>query len=307
MDLLNGISDWELMPDEIIIVDSSTESSQVKKSASHILEKYAIEFKIIQRSLAYPGCARNIGVKVSRGEYLAFLDVTTIPPKNWLYLAIVELSNHPEANGMYGSTQYTATKYFSKLVRLATYGVYPLQTLPASVIRRDTMCITGQFIETTRAGEDTDWMTRVNIHRLYLLKSNSTVYYDGLDNLTLKLLLKKWFRNYKHSAKLPYLYAHKSIYYHALVIFLLIMAFNWNWVVAGWNTESEFYIPHFTKIIFFLILISYACIRGVLIPIKKGASLTELLPLKWILVLGISALLDITKLLAFARGRWMRE
>ena len=307
LNLLRGIRDWELKPDEIVIVDSSVDASQVNIKITSILQKIGIKFQLIHQNHAYPGAARNIGIRVSKGELLAFLDVKTIPQKKWLASAMQKLSNHPDASGIYGGTQYVATTYLSKTVRLATYGVSPLKTLPGSLLKRDVINITGQFIESTRAGEDTDWMARLNLHKLKIMNADSILNYNGLDNLTLPQLLGKWYRNYKFAAKLPYQFAHKNLYYHALVFFLLLVAFNWNWIIAGWNQESNLYIPHFTKIIFILIVSFYIYVRGILMPMKKGASWSDLLPLKWLYVAVIGALLDVTKILAFARGRWMRE
>lgn len=306
LNLLSGISEWDLKPDEIIIIDSSNDSIQVNGFITEFILRIDVNIKFIHRTQAYPGAARNLGINISNGEFLAFLDVKTIPQKNWLNLAMNQLLTHPEASGVFGSTQYIATNYIAKLIRMATYGKNPIRTLPGSLFRRNTIYITGQFIESTRAGEDTDWMIRINLHKLIILNAESIIVYDGLDNLTLPSLLKKWFRNYKYAARLPYLYAHKSLYYHALVVLLLISAFNWNWVVAGWNSESEFYVPHLTKIVFLLVLISYSFVRGIWVPHKKGATYSDLMPLKWIFVLCISALLDLVKTLAFIRGRCMR-
>jgi len=307
LNLLSGINKWDLKPDEIIIVDSSNHALHVKTCVTEVLLKTDIKFELIHRAHAYPGAARNIGINISKGEFLAFLDVKTIPQKNWLDSAMNLLSTHPEAGGVFGSTQYIANNYIAKLIRMATYGIAPLRTLPGSLFRRDTMYISGQFIESTRAGEDTDWMIRLNLHKLNILNAKSIVSYDGLDNISIFKLLKKWFRNYRYAAKLPYLYAHKSLYYHALVLLILFVAFNWNWIIAGWNSESDFYIPHFTKIVFILVLISYIFVRGIWVPINKGATYSDLMPLKWIFVACISAALDLTKTLAFIRGRWLRE
>ncbi len=307
LNLLKGIANWDLLPDEIIVVDSSSDSTFVNLVVTNVLEGIGVKFHIIHCSNKYPGAARNIGLNASSGEFVAFLDVRTIPAKNWLLLAIENLLSHPNANGVYGETYYIVNSFFSKLIRLSSYGELPLQTLPGSVFRRETMNIVGNFIGFCRAGEDTDWMVRLRLHGLYMLKASSTINYSGLNDLTLSSLLRKWYRNYQYAAELPYLHAHKNIYSYVLTVVLILIAFNWNWIVAGWDSESEYYIPHITKIIITSLIFVYVLIRGLLIPMKKGALWVDLIPFNWIVVAGLSALLDATKILAFAKVRIKRD
>lgn len=307
MVLLRDIDNWELKPEEIIIIDSSDNTNHSYLIIANYLKKTNIKFKLIQRTRAYPGAARNIGVKAACGDLLAFLDVKTVPKKDWLNSTNTLLSNNPNVYGILGATQYISNRFFSKMVKLATYGESPIQTLPGSLLKRNTMNITGQFIEFTRAGEDADWMKRLHLHKLNILNGISIIHYDGLDGLSFSAILGKWYRNYKHAAKLPYLNAHKSLYYHALMVLMLIIAFNWNWVVASWNIESGLYIPNFTKIVFFILLIAYFCIRGIWFPFKKGANFFDLLPWNWIFISIISIFLDFTKALAFVRVKWKND
>ncbi len=307
LNLLKGIANWDLLPDEIIVVDSSSDSNFVNLAVTNVLEGIGIKFHIIHCSNKYPGAARNIGLNASSGEFVAFLDVRTIPTKNWLLLAIENLLSHPNASGVYGETYYTVSSFFSKLIRLSSYGELPLQTLPGSVFRRETMNIVGNFIGFCRAGEDTDWMVRLRLHGLYMLKASSTINYSGLNDLTLSSLLRKWYRNYQYAAELPYLHAHKNIYSYVLMVVSILIAFNWNWIVAGWDSESEYYIPHITKILMTSLIFAYVLIRGLLIPMKKGALWVDLIPFNWVVVAGLSALLDATKILAFAKVRIKRD
>ena len=75
LNLLSGISGWDLKPDEIIIVDSSKDKLHVNTCITEFLLKIDIKFELIHQAHAYPGAARNIGIKISNGEFLAFLDV----------------------------------------------------------------------------------------------------------------------------------------------------------------------------------------------------------------------------------------
>ena len=79
--VLKKINDQILKPNEIIIIDSSNnikiqEMIRFFDSSIHILYHWVPK--------AYPGHSRNIGVKLAKNEYVAFIDSKTLPKKNWL-------------------------------------------------------------------------------------------------------------------------------------------------------------------------------------------------------------------------------
>ncbi|WP_020482957.1 glycosyltransferase family 2 protein [Methylomonas sp. MK1] len=86
---------------EIIAVnDGSTDSSQ------DILKKYADSIKILSQPNLGASAARNLGVSVSSGDILAFLDSDDIWDKNKLERQLEVLENHPEAIGLYSDVRY---------------------------------------------------------------------------------------------------------------------------------------------------------------------------------------------------------
>ena len=84
------------------------------------------------------------------------------------------------------------------------------------------------------------------------------------------------------------------------------MAFNWNAVLASWDSESALYIPNITKISALVILISYIFIRGIFIPKRKGVSLKFIFPINFIFISFFSAILDFVKVSAFVFGKFIR-
>ena len=131
--------------------------------------------------------------------------------------------------------------------------------------------------------------------------------YDELNTTSSKQLIKKWFRNHVFGARLPFFRAHKDFYYYALSFIAVVIAFNWNWILASWDEESIFFIPNITKISVLIIVIIYIFIRGIYLPIKKGVNLRFILPINFIFIALLSALLDFTKALAFGYSKFIKK
>ncbi len=79
--VFSTINSQSLGPDEVIIVDSSTDNT-VYELINDL--KYDIPIIYHRVNKAYPGRARNIGVDLANGEWVAFLDCKTVPEKDWL-------------------------------------------------------------------------------------------------------------------------------------------------------------------------------------------------------------------------------
>ena len=177
--LLSAIKTWESYPNEIVIVDSSSSPLEIESDLSNFFELNEIVIKLIYKKNLFPGAARNIGIKESSCSIIAFLDVLTIPDKSWLPKCLLEFHDK-KIDGVWGFTKYEAHNRFQKIIRAATYGVLPVKTLPGSLIKKTAFFQSGLFVESTRAGEDSDWMARVNLHDLNFKSSNYPNSYSGL-------------------------------------------------------------------------------------------------------------------------------
>ena len=200
---------------------------------------------------------------------------------------------------MIGSTNYLYSNYIQKIIIAATYGFLPLITLPGSILSRQSLDSVGFFAPKWRAGEDVDFLVRLNslfsnnlfsnVPNSYVLRSSNLFYY-----------FFKWLRNYSDSVPYQKLTAQSHALILLFAIFILLFSFNWNWVVAGWNESFPLYVAHITKYTFAVCVLAYIFLRGVYLPIKKASfslgrcTLIDLLP-----VLLVSLLLDLAKTLGF--------
>ena len=255
---------------------------------------------IFNEKICFPGEARNIGLKLSKGNFIAFLDVNTIPPVNWLEKSIKLVSNN---ESLLGRTEYQYTNNFNKAFISATYGFKPLYTVPGSLIKKDLFDRVGWFIPNVRSGEDSDWIKRSLYFSSYLKNTQMpSVKYIGLKDKTFSNLCKKWHKFCISSSILQIHQRQKYIYLLLITNFLIIFAFNWNSIFSEWDMNNQLYIPHVTKMTAFSIAFIYICIRIILIPLSKGVKLNKFGFIDFFNLFSISVIIDAVKLSAFAQS-----
>jgi glycosyltransferase involved in cell wall biosynthesis len=297
--LLSKVLEQTTKPCEVLIVDSSESIFEFEDKTQNSFACAGINLIYIHSKPLNPGGARNLGVQRSSCELVAFLDVKTLPPTNWLEDALLQITTS-NCMGVLGKTSYFASSLFEKRVRAATYGPNPIVTLPGSLFRRDVFKIVGLFLSHTIAGEDADWILRARLHGILLsTKSQTTLNYTGLVGIKLTELIKKWWRNYRACRDIPYLADHRSIYLLIINIIVIIIVMHWNEVVANWNQDSNLYIGHITKIGVGVIVSLYILYRGFYLPYRRHVSLKYLFPFEWIMIVLIGVTIDIVKLAAF--------
>ena len=304
--LLRGISNWKAVPNEIIIINTDQEKLSFPSDIELFTEQGHINFCIFHQEKTYPGHARNIGICNASNSLLAFLDTSTHPSNDWL-LNGLHIINSNNCEGVWGKTNYQAEKFVSKIFRASTYGEKPIQTLPGSILHKNIFKKCGLFVESTRAGEDGDFMSRAKLHNVNVCESESSLNYDKLDRMSFREIIRKWYRNYFHSASMPYIRAHKDIYFYGISFLAIIIAYNWNRIFDPTGIENELFIPNVTKISVLIIFLAYLFIRGVLLPIKKGTPLKFIFPLNLILISFMSFFLDLTKTIAFVYSKFFKS
>ena len=241
--VLLAIKGQFLAPNEVIIVDSSTDNAVYE-----LTNDFDSDVPIIyhREKKTYPGEARNIGVDLANSDWIAFLDSKTVPKKDWLerYCHLIEAY---QTDAVYGVTRFEAESSFQKTLRAATYGKIGHHTVPGTLIKKKVFTDSGGFLEHVRMGEDIEWRERlmrsgINIHG----PKEPVVTYTGLpDNFS--STVKKYLTSAYHTARLNILRNVKDAYLTLLLILSAIILPKWNFLIGGWDTNPLF-IPHVTKI-----------------------------------------------------------
>ena len=224
----------------------------------------------------------------------------TIPKPHWLETTLSLLDSQC-ATGVFGATCFVADNRFEKLVRDGFYGQIPRKTLPGSVFRREVFSRAGQFIDWVRAGEDTEWILRLELLKIPIVyPSVALVDYIGLIDLEMKQLLKKWYRNYTACRELPHFFPQKLLLWMVLYPLLILIAFNWNYLIADWRIDSPMYIGHVTKVVAIMPGVAYVIVRGLILPLQHGVKIRRLLPVRFISIVLVCLLADLAKILVFS-------
>ena len=298
--LIKSINNQIIKPAEIVIIDSSVDRGKCPSEISSLCAFSGIKLIYEQRDSALPGDARNIGIRRASSGLIALLDVKTIPQPDWIDKSLRILAIEG-VSGVWGSTYFIAETKFERLVRDGLFGMHPRKTLPGSVFRREVFEKAGQFVDWVRAGEDTEWMLRVEVHKIKVASTlNISINYTGLIGSDAKQLLKKWNRNYTMSRELPHFFPQKIFLWLIFYPMMILIAFNWNYLIADWRMDSPLYLGHVTKIMAILPFFVYIIMRGFIIPLKRGVSIFQLVPFRFFGILLICMIADGVKGLVFS-------
>ena len=298
--VLRGICYQSLLPQEVILIRVSNllngENEYWHAWIQDFLKK-GVTLNIVEaKSVLFPGAARNLGLMCATMQWVAFLDVETIPFEHWLHeqMKSIEASS---SLGIFGSTIYAAKNFKHVLVRDAIYGRRPIQTLPGSVFSKKVFNLVGQFIPLIRAAEDTEWMIRAKTMgvRIAANSCDAQISYNGLSKLGLRGLARKWRRNYLSSRQLQHLKVQTTIVWLLGYVVVSLIAFNWNAIVAGWQVDSPFYLDHVTKIVSLTPIALHIIFRGCYLPFKRGVPLSGIFPFRFMLLAAVGAFLDVVK------------
>nr|WP_282104263.1 glycosyltransferase family 2 protein [Exiguobacterium sp. 17-1] len=159
---------------EVIVIDDGS-----KHDLSGLYERYSFDMKIIKIENSGPSNARNIGISLSRGKYIAFLDSDDIWDQKKLKVQ-VELMEKNSA--VWSQHSYTMiyengkknkkinTKKYSGDVFLKSFISLKIQTSTIMVLREELIKNNIKFPVNLRYGEDGEFYRELAIkHRLFFV------------------------------------------------------------------------------------------------------------------------------------------
>jgi len=292
-ELFNALEKQTFKNFDIIFINSECKNSfEIEKKVSSFSQ---LDIKVFRTPPLCPGDARNLGVQHSKSSIIAFLDVRTIPKKDWLESSLEYKTVH-NYDIVLGKFTCRASTALQVLVRSATFGMHPSDSLPGSILSKELFKSVGNFIVGARAGEDEEWLGRMRkSHYQIGSMTFATLDYIGLPQKIFGLV-QKWFFYSIKSAPINVASSQKGAYSFAMFLLIIYFFLNWNYIFTDdqWD-KSPYFIPHVNKIIWSIFLIIYLFFRGFFLPLKKGVSQNFLMPFNWFLISLIGLMIDLSK------------
>ena len=211
--VLHAIYEGTYLPRQTIIVDGGSKDSTIEKA-----REYPVEVFLNPKASA--AAARNIGIKASKSEIIAFTDSDCVPHKNWLENIFKRFKENPNLVGVGGKMlplepknyveTFSANVFLNEIMRFPDQIFKPNKKfLPGSFItancayRRKALIDIGGFNEFFKNhGEDIDLYWRmIDKFPSRLLYDPSIIIYHSFPD-TYSKLIRKYFQYGIASSKL---------------------------------------------------------------------------------------------------------
>jgi len=180
---IQSVLDQTLAPDEIIVVDDGSTDGTAAVAAA-LTNASPLPMRYVYQENLGPAAARNHGMGLAQGDFLAFLDADDIwmPEKCQCQLQV--LAEHPLAGVAWGcSITFAGDISPNQAPSTVLVPLSPRFLLQSMLFRRSALEQVGGFDVTMRLGEDVDWIFRALECSLpVVIHGDLVVYYRRHEN-----------------------------------------------------------------------------------------------------------------------------
>lgn len=181
---IQNVKNQDYKPLEIIVIDDGSTDKTVEIAA-----KFKDTIHYVYQENSSPAAARNCGIRMAKGDVIAFLDVDDLWSDDKLKLQASYLAANPSVEIVQGLIQQM------KLSELAAnnqpifepaHKPYSYINLGSAIYRKSVFDKIGFFDETLSYAEDVDWFIRAWENGIYkvVLEQVSLFYRKHKDNMT---------------------------------------------------------------------------------------------------------------------------
>ena len=179
---LELIKSQSYQPKEVLLINSSSTDT-----TSNLIDKWIVKnkcknkYKNIFKNTEYPSTSKNLGIKLSKNEWIAFMDCDLKFKNNWLQNQVKFIKKY-SLNFVLGTCYLKGSGLVDSCCVAQTWGYKTkISVIPSSVVNKKIFKKTGLFYP-SRAGYDRLWIT--NLKKIYKnkVKNNYTIEYSKFNH-----------------------------------------------------------------------------------------------------------------------------
>ena len=288
---LEIISQQTKLPKEVILVDSSSTdggSTFLNKWIEQHQGENGVHYRNIFEYTDTPSSSKNVGIRLAKTEWIAFMDCGLQFSNNLLESQICYINNSG-LDIVSGVCDFSGTNVFDNCCLAHTYGYRRKRVVvPSTLVKRSIFEKTGLFLENRRSGYDHAW--KIYLKRAALLRGinlDTVVYYNGVNFADSFIsLFKKMVLYFKPAVSIRYYYMP---YIFALLAFLLFISIFISLMFVG------------------EIILIYILARWFVIPTIKSRGISVFIdyPLTIIYMLPVGIVLDFGRIIGIFKGIYL--
>lgn len=191
---INSILTQECKPLEIILIDDGSTDDSLE-----IAKKYKTKIRIFTQENKGAAAARNLGVKNSKGAYLAFLDADDLWTPNHLSLLLKVFGDDPELEMAFGNVEQFISPELAgheNIKIMEENRIMPGYHPGAMLIKKETFLKVGLLNEKLHLAEFVDWFARANDIKIKQQLIPETVYKRRIHSTNQGVLKKEYMKDY---------------------------------------------------------------------------------------------------------------
>jgi glycosyltransferase involved in cell wall biosynthesis len=223
---LKLIKSQSYQPKKVLLINSSSTDT-----TSNLIDKWIVKnkcknkYKNIFKNTKYPSTSKNLGIKLSKTEWVAFMDCDLRFKKNWLEKQVKFIKKN-NLKIVLGTCYLKGSGIIDSCCVAQTWGYKKkIGVIPSSVVNKKIFKKIGLFYP-SRAGYDRLWIN--NLKKVYKnkLKSNYTIEYNKFNHSNdLFVFFKKIYTYSLSSNKIKNLNSKNYYFFLILIgIFFLILS-----------------------------------------------------------------------------------
>ncbi len=248
---LELIKSQSYQPKEVLLINSSSTDT-----TSNLIDKWIVKnkcknkYKNIFKNTKYPSTSKNLGIKLSKTEWIAFMDCDLRFKNNWLQNQVKFIKKN-NLKFVLGTCYLKGSGLVDSCCVAQTWGYKTkVSVIPSSVINKKIFKKTGLFYP-FRAGYDRLWIR--NLKKIYKnkVKSDYTIEYSKFNHTNDLFVFFKKIYTYSLSSNQMNL-NNKNYYFFLILIGILFL-----------NLSTK---------LFFMFFIIYLISRSYVFPIYKSKS-----------------------------------